>query len=96
MATMLGFIVLVAVSSHLAPYVTRRDIFFGVTVSPGFRDGLAARSISRRYAVEIWGLALVAAGLVAMSPMPLISASMLIATNVKQRAIGMHTPRRAR
>jgi hypothetical protein len=29
--TMLGFIVLVAVSIHLAPQLTRRDIFFGVT-----------------------------------------------------------------
>jgi len=34
---MLGFIVLVAVSIHLAPQLTRRDIFFGVTVSPGLR-----------------------------------------------------------
>ena len=39
MATMLGFIVLVALSSYLAPQLSRRDIFFGVTVSPGFRLG---------------------------------------------------------
>jgi uncharacterized membrane protein len=39
MGTMLGFITLVAISSHLAPHLTRRDIFFGVTVSPGFREG---------------------------------------------------------
>jgi hypothetical protein len=36
MGTMLGFIALVAISSHLAPYRTRRDIFFGVTVSRSF------------------------------------------------------------
>jgi hypothetical protein len=31
MGTMLGFIALVAISSHLAPYLTRREMFFGVT-----------------------------------------------------------------
>jgi uncharacterized membrane protein len=48
MATMLVFIVLVARSSHLAPQLPRRDIFFGVTISPGFRDGPVGRSVSRR------------------------------------------------
>jgi uncharacterized membrane protein len=79
---MLGFIVLVAVSIHLAPQLTRRDIFFGVTVSPGFRDGPLARSVSRRYAMEIWGLALVAAALVGTSPMPLISGPMLLTQTI--------------
>ena len=59
MATILAFIALVAVSSVLAPQLTRRDIFFGVTVAPGFRDGDVARSISRRYAIEVWFLAAV-------------------------------------
>ena len=36
---MLGFIARVAISSHLAPQLTRRDIFFGVTVSRSFREG---------------------------------------------------------
>lgn len=79
MATMIGFIVLVAVSSHLAPQLTRRDIFFGVTVPASFREGPVARSVSRRYAVEIWILALVAAVLVGTSPMPVVSGSMLLA-----------------
>jgi uncharacterized membrane protein len=79
MATMLGFIVLVALSSHLAPQLTRRDVFFGVTVSPGFRDGPVARSVSRRYAAEIWFLAFIAAAFVAASAMPLISGPMLLA-----------------
>ena len=48
MPTILAFIALVAVSSVLAPQLTRRDIFFGVTVAPGFREGDIARSISRR------------------------------------------------
>ena len=61
MGTMLGFIALVAMSSHLAPYLTRRDIFFGVTVSEGFPRGPVARKVSRRYAIEIWLLAMAAA-----------------------------------
>jgi uncharacterized membrane protein len=79
MATMIGFIVLVALVSHLAPYVTRPEIFFGVTVPVGFRIGRVGRSISRRYATEVWLLALAAAIFVVTSPMPLISGSMLLA-----------------
>jgi uncharacterized membrane protein len=79
MGTAFGFIGLVALTSHLAPQVPRRDIFFGVTVPPAFRDGPVARTVSRRYAMEIWCLALVAAALVATSPMPVISGSMLLA-----------------
>jgi hypothetical protein len=70
MSTMLGFIALVAISSHLAPHVTRRDIFFGVTVSQAFREGPLARRVSRRYAVEVWLLAMAAAAIVVTSPMP--------------------------
>jgi uncharacterized membrane protein len=77
MATMLGFIALLALLSHLAPELTRRDIFFGVTVAPGFRDGPAARLVSRRYWREIWLLALVAAALVVSSRAPLLSVPML-------------------
>jgi uncharacterized membrane protein len=82
MATMLGFIALVALSLHLAPYLTRREIFFGVTVSPGFRDGPLARKVSRRYAVEVWLLAAVAALLVATSPMPVVSGGMLLGLTI--------------
>jgi hypothetical protein len=78
MSAMFGFIVLVALSSHVAPQLTRRDIFFGVNVSPEFRDGRVARSVSRRYATEIWFMALVAGALVVTSPMPLVSGPMLL------------------
>jgi uncharacterized membrane protein len=78
MATMLGFIALVAVGAHLAPHLSRRDIFFGVTVSPDFHDRPLARTVSRRYAVEIWLLALAAGALVATSPMPVVSGGMLL------------------
>jgi uncharacterized membrane protein len=77
MSTMLVFITLVAVSLHLAPQLTRRDIFFGVTVPAGFRDGHLARTVSRRYAAEIWLLATIAAVIVVTSPMPFVSGSML-------------------
>jgi uncharacterized membrane protein len=79
MTTMLGYIALVAVSAHLAPHLSRRDIFFGVTVSAGFHDRPLARTVSRRYAAEVWLLALVAATLVATSPMPVVSGGMLLA-----------------
>ena len=82
MATILAFIALVAVSSALAPQLTRRDIFFGVTVAPGFRDGDVARSISRRYAIEIWFLAAVAALLAVTAPMPEVSGTTLLAQTI--------------
>jgi len=82
MATMLGFIVLVTVTSHFAPHLSRRDIFFGVTVAPDFRDGPIGRRVSRRYAAEVWFMAFVAAALVVTSPMPLMSASLLLGQTV--------------
>lgn len=82
MLTMLGFIALVAVSSHFAPQLTRRDIFFGVTVPPSFREGPVARAVSRQYAAEIWGLAAVAAVIVVTSPMPFVSGSMLLGQTI--------------
>jgi uncharacterized membrane protein len=82
MGTMLGFIALVAVSSHLAPQLTPRDIFFGVTVPRRFRDGPLARTVSRRYAAEIWFLAAVAAAVVVTSLMPFVSGPMLLGQTV--------------
>lgn len=75
---MLGFIALVAISSHLAPYLTRREIFFGVTVSRNFREGPLARKVSRQYAIEVWFLAVAAAAIVATSPVPFVSGGMLL------------------
>ena len=82
MITMLGFIALVALSSHLAPYLTRRDIFFGVTVSRAFREGPLARKISRQFAVEIWLLAIAAGALVVTAPMPFVSGGMLLGQTI--------------
>src|SRR4051812_4588463 len=82
MSTMLAFIAVVAVSSHLAPQLTRRDIFFGITVSPSFREGTLARKVSRRYAAEIWLLATAAAAIVVTSPMPFVSGWMLLGQTI--------------
>lgn len=79
METKLGFIALVAVSANLAPYLTRPEIFFGVTVPVDFRDGPVGRSVSRWYRAEIWIPALAVAALVATSPVPLVSGTMLLA-----------------
>ncbi len=82
METMLGFIALVAISSHLAPYLTRREIFFGVTVPRTFREGPLARKVSRRYAVEIWLLAIAAGAFVMTAPMPFVSGGMLVGQTI--------------
>jgi uncharacterized membrane protein len=82
MSTMLAFIALVAVSSHLAPHVTRRDIFFGITVPRSFREGTVARKVSRRYAAEIWLLAMAAAAIVVTSPMPFVSGGLLLGQTI--------------
>jgi uncharacterized membrane protein len=79
---MLVFIALVAVSSHLAPHLTHRDIFFGVTVSGSFREGPVARKVSRRYGTEVWLLAMAAAAIVVTSPMPFVSGAMLLGQTI--------------
>jgi uncharacterized membrane protein len=74
MGPVLGFVIIVAAFANLAPYLTRRDIFFGVTVDPGFRDTPVARRVARRYAFEVWALAAVICLLVATSTSPELSA----------------------
>lgn len=96
MPTMLGFVVLVAIASHLAPYVTRRDVFFGVTVSSDFPHAPAGRAISRRFAAEVWVLALVAAALVVTSPMPIISGPMLLAQTIGASVAFVNARRKVR
>jgi uncharacterized membrane protein len=82
MAIMIASIVLTAAGLHAAPHLTRRDIFFGVTVAPDVRDRPEGRAIARRYAAEIWLLAFAGIALVATSPMPFVSASMLFGQSV--------------
>jgi uncharacterized membrane protein len=74
---MILFIALVAVAAHLAPQLAGRDIFFGVTVAPGFHESPIGRRLARRYAAEIWLLAAAAAAFVVTSPMPPVSGGVL-------------------
>lgn len=52
-ATTVGVAVLYAVLLWFMPRLTRRDLYFAVTVAPGFRDGPEGRSILRRYRTEL-------------------------------------------
>src|SRR5690348_15794710 len=56
-------LLLVGLFQHIMPDLTRPDLFFGVTVDPGFRDSQRARAIRHRYSVAIWTAALIALGL---------------------------------
>jgi uncharacterized membrane protein len=67
-------IVLIATMFHFLPNVTRRDIFFAVTVDPAYRTTAEARRVVQRYRIAIWihmlvGLALVWLGLVFQPPL---------------------------
>jgi uncharacterized membrane protein len=48
-----GIAILNAALFWLMPCLTRRDLYFAVTVPPGFRDQSQARSILRRYRIEL-------------------------------------------
>lgn len=82
MLAAVSLIILVAALLHGAPHLTRRDIFFGVTVPAQFRTSSVSRSVARRYAWEVWGLALVAAALIATSPFPAASGAALLTQTV--------------
>jgi hypothetical protein len=50
----IGIVSFVTLSSCVAPYLMRRDLLFGVTVPPEFRDTPAARAIIRRYQIRVY------------------------------------------
>ncbi len=50
----IGTVSLVTLASWAAPYLMRRDILFGVTVPPEFRDTPEARAIIRRYQIRVF------------------------------------------
>ena len=51
--TMGGIAILMAAILRLMPRLTRPDLYFAVTVPPGFRDVPEAKSILRRYRAEL-------------------------------------------
>lgn len=48
-----GIAVLYALALWFMPGLTRRDLYFAVTVAPGFRDEPGSKSILRRYRIEL-------------------------------------------
>jgi uncharacterized membrane protein len=63
-----GILLLVGLLYHVMPALTRREIFFGVTVPAGFRNSTDGRRILGRYRVQMWlatllALACVTAGI---------------------------------
>src|SRR5208282_3501442 len=60
-------ILIVAALNHFLPRLTRREIFFSVTISSGYRETPEARKTMRRYRVAVWAHALIAISLVAAS-----------------------------
>jgi uncharacterized membrane protein len=54
MAPVVIVLLIVSVSSHFGPWVTRPDLFFGVTVAPEFRRTDAARRILHGYRTALW------------------------------------------
>jgi uncharacterized membrane protein len=69
-ATQLTFVFLVGVDGvlfYLLPRLTRPDLYFAITVPPGFRDGAEGVDILRRYRREVWIHSLIALALILLS-----------------------------
>lgn len=62
-----GVVALVGVVFHFLPVLARPDIFFAVTVPPGFRNGAEAGRILTRYRAHGWAATLVGALLVTVA-----------------------------
>jgi len=60
-------ILIVATLNHFLPRLTRREIFFSVTVSSGYRETPEAQKTIRGYRAAAWVHALIAASLVVAS-----------------------------
>lgn len=92
--------VLIASLLWLMPSLTRTDLYFAVTVAPGFRDGPEGIAIVRRYRAELFAVSAVAlAGVAACSfgdtfrftPLALL-AQLAVSFLVFQRARGRVLP----
>lgn len=74
--------ILSAIAHWLVPRFTRPDLYFAVTVAPGFRDSAEGRSILRRFRRELLGVsvpALAVLGLLALtSALPLAPLGLLL------------------
>ena len=90
----LAILVVTAALLHFFPQWTRRDLFFAVTVDPGFEDTPAARHILRTYRILIWsstGLAaLLLFGAGALAAVIIEVAGSLVALGVARRQTFAH------
>jgi uncharacterized membrane protein len=68
MWVLLGTVIILAAFGILAPYLTPRRYYFGLTVAPGFRESDAGRAIRRVYNVAIAIAAISAATLMSALP----------------------------
>lgn len=59
-----GLILMIAVLFHCLPEITRRDIFFAITVDPAFRTSGEARRILWQFRIAIWANSIIAIGIV--------------------------------
>jgi uncharacterized membrane protein len=64
LASFVAPILLVAILFHFLPEVTRRDIFFAVTVDPSFRRTREAQLIVRKFRIAVWIHSALAAAIV--------------------------------
>jgi uncharacterized membrane protein len=68
-ATAIGLIAFTAAMACLAPRLTRRDLYFAVTVPPGFRDSEQGREILRHYRARVLAQSLIASALILVGAM---------------------------
>ncbi|HWG59701.1 MAG TPA: DUF5808 domain-containing protein [Candidatus Acidoferrales bacterium] len=62
-----GSILLSAILFHVLPRISRRDIFFAVTVNPEFRGTAEGRGILRRFRIAVWSQSAVGAGIAGLA-----------------------------
>ncbi|HXW55218.1 MAG TPA: DUF5808 domain-containing protein [Candidatus Cybelea sp.] len=55
-----GEIVLIGLMFHFLPQITRRDLFFAVTIDPAFRNSSDARRVVRQFRMAVWIHSLIA------------------------------------
>jgi uncharacterized membrane protein len=55
-----GIMLLTTAAIHIGPWMTRPDLFFGVTVAPDFRRTVAGRGIAFQFRLGVWSCLILA------------------------------------
>lgn len=66
-----AFILTIGVAYHTLPMLRKRNLYFGVTVDPGFRDSAGGRSVAVRYWLILWSFCVAATILLGLFHWPL-------------------------